>query len=737
MDRSRLGVAAALGAIAAALAVFCAPLFTSGVSALTGDNLTHSLPLRLDLARILDGAPWRWVDPRTAFGFPFYAEGVNGWLHPWQTLVLAALPELAAHDFLYVSSFFLTGASALLAARALGLGLGAALAAGLATAFSPVVLENLYNASYAHSTAWAAVCVVAFERWWAAPGTRRLGLFAAAVALAVCAGYPPTAYALFLFLGVALATRVALERRDVVRRLAGFAAALALGLGIAAPQVLPLAELATLSVRQEEVEVLNSFPWSHFLGGLVFDPDPALYEPGRYAFFTAPLATVLALVAVPFAPLLRDPRLLGYAAGTFVCVGAASGPGSGVFEVLHAVLPGFDRLRLLSPFLFVAVLPAGVLLGALLEAATRGAHGRAQRTAVGSFAIAFAGFAVLSLPAATAVAWYRELAIALAAAAGLAFATLPRVGRPGSVWIVWIAVLAIEIAVLRTGHRAWLPDRVLDEGRPLAAALAERVKAEPDARAMHFRTQRLRATFDGMVGQHWKSPRYASFVRNGRRVAMPLANLLDELPFAGMSGALALAGYPELIAQMEMELRARSATPPGERAVDRWGVRWVVRFGDLAKLRLAPGMTSVWRDPAGDLELLENAHALPVWQWQAGVAEAGAGDAGTQRPAAWRRAIESLPWVTPETEGPFAWSAAEPGRLFAALPLHPSWTAVLDGAALRPVRAGDGFGMEIPAAAGAHRAELRFVPHALHAGILVGVASLAVFAWLVARRPRA
>jgi len=729
LERNRLGAVVGAGAIAAALAAFFWPLFAGGVSALTGDNLSHSLPVHVDLARMLGDAPWRLWDPRAAFGFPVHAEATSGWFHPWKLLLLALFPPLVAHDLVYVSSFAIAGASGLFVARQLGLALPAALLAGFAIAFSPIVLDTLYNASYAHSLAWSAVSLLAFERWWTAPGARRLAFFATSVALLLAAGYPPTAYAFFLFLGVALATRLALDRTRIAARIGGFAAALALGGGLAAIGVLPLVELMGLSVRQDAMTVLNAFPLLDFAGDLVFDPDPALYQPGRYAFFVAPLATALALVAMPFLPALREPRALSYVAGVVVCAGAASGPGSALFDLLRATLPGFDRLRLLSPFLFVAVVPSGVLLAALLTEATRPLRSNATAVAVGALALVFALFAFAAAPSATLLPWVRHLLLGLAAAAAAGLA-IARVGRRAELaWFVWIAVLLVEIAVLRTGHRAWLPDAVLAEGDALVAELAPRVHSHSESRAIHFPSQRHRATFDGMVRQHWKSPGYADFVRTSVRVQMPFANLLGDLPFAGMNGALAFSGYGALVATMHDELRGRSATPPGARALDRWSVRWMLLQGDLAKLPRAAGFERVWSDPRGDVELLENRRARERFQWEAGASDAPPLEA----PAAWRRAIEALPWVTPAIEPAFEWNAEAPGALFAAVPLHPSWSAVLDDRIVAPQLAADGFGMSIPAGPGSHRVALRFVPHAFHLGVVATAASALVVLALALR----
>jgi hypothetical protein len=730
--RSAIGSTVALLALAIALGVAFHPLFTSGVSVLTGDNATHSLPLDLRLSDAVHGGVWRFWEPDAALGFPIYAEGTAGWFHPIRLAILALVPGIAGHDLLFVGSFFLTGAAAFFVARELGSQLGTALLAALATAFSPVVLDTLYNASYAQSIAWAALCLVGFERWYAEPSRRRFAIFAASVALALLAGYVPTTYALVLFLGVVLAVRIALDRTQT-RRLPGFAAALAVGAGLAALQLLPLVELTAHSVRQQSVDVLNAFPWPNFLGGLVFDSDPALYQAGRYGYFAAPLGTVLALVGLPFVARLREPRALSYLAGIAILLAAASGPASLGFDALRALLPGLDRLRLLSPFVFVATVPTGVVLAASLDQAV--VPFPSPRSSVVGIAVAvvFALFLVASPPAAAALPWYRNLELALLAVAIAAPLGLRRIGRARLAPLVWLAVLAVEIAVLRSGHRAWLPDSVLEADRALADALGPRLREHDESRLIHFPSNAYRAVFDGMVREHWKSPGYARRVRDAMRLQVPLANLIGGVPCVETSGALPLAGYDDLVETMRDELRGRSRFAPGRRALDRWGVRWLVLHGDLARLPRAPDFETIWSDPAGDLELLENRDALPRFQWQEGAST----PSSVSAPAAWRRAIERLPWVVPTVLPAFESDAPRPGRLFAAVPFYPGWTAELDGRAVVPERAADGFGMELPLEAGRHRVELRFVPHAFHLGVLVSIATALGLAIAARRRPSA
>ena len=709
---------AALAALAVVTALWFLPFFTRPISALTGDNVTHSLPMNALVARALGPGGWRFWEPTVSFGFPVHAEGTSAVFHPLRLLLLGALPLLTAHDLLYVASFYLTGASAFLIGRALGLGGGFALAGALAASFSPAVLGNLYNLSYAHSIAWSAFALAAFELWYARPSARRAVGFAIAFALAVLAGYVPTAYALGLFLGLVLAIRIALAPRRLATHAPGFAAALGLGLGIAALQVLPLLELARHSVRQDSVAVLNSFPWQNFLVGLIFDPAPELYTPGRYVYFVAPIASVLAVIALPFLPLLRDARAWSYVGGIAVCVAAGNGPGAPLFELLRAVLPGFDRLRLLSPFSFVLLVPTAVVFAVLLREAARPGRTRRELAVVAVGALLVALSAASTLPAVAALPRYRWLGLGLLAVSLLGFAGLHLSGRLAFAPLLVVAVLLVEIAAIKPAHRAALPDSVLDEGRELAAFLRDRLREDPDARAIHYPSAAYESAFRGMVLQHWRSPHYESFVRASMAARTPFASVLDDLPFAEANGALPLAGFPELLATMQGELRGETTAARGERSIDRFRVRWVVVAGDLAGLPVAGDLQVAWRN--GALAVLENTAVQPKYQWRA-----ASGGASAPEPGILLRLARALPWAAGESQGPVEIDAPSAGRVFVAIPSYPGWTATLDGVEV-PVLPAEGIGMEIAVPPGPHRLELRFVPASFHVGLCVTVASAAI-----------
>lgn len=721
-------VAATAVLLAAVVAMFWR-LFAGDLSLLTGDNLTHSFPLHARLADALHGGSWRFWEPSVATGVPLYADGTTGWFHPMKLALFALFPLLTAHDLLYAASFFLTGASCLWLGRLLGLGPLSALLGALAVTFSPAVLGNAYNASYALALAWSGVALVAFEWWYQRPTPRRVAVLALAVALEILASYPPLAYALLFFFGLLLVFRLPFERDQRVARAVGFGGAVALALGLAAFQVLPLAELTARSVRHEAIDPLQAFPWPYYVAGLVFSNDPTLYTPGKYAyFFVAPLGTALAGLAVAFAPLLAGRIALSYVAAIAVSVGAAGGVGSPIYELLRVVLPGFDRLRLISPFVFVTLVPAGFLLAKLLAAAVDPhLSWRRLRWCVAT-GLLFALLLATAWPLHAATTFYRIVfagvfAIGLAGLIGLRLARRLSFATP-----LLIAVLLVEIFVSRRDFLACLPDAVLDPDRDLATFLAPRQREDPTARSVHLANDESKRSFENVVLQHWKSPGYAGAARTFLRTLTPYGNVMHGIGFVDANDTLPLASIPALRAAIQEELHGRAHAPAGRRLVDRFRVRWVVVQG--APVPFIEGFREVWRDPDLPVVVLENTRVAPAVQLDAQpIAASGAVLAAPR----WAGLVTALPWVSPESGGAFDVDAAAAGRAFVPIAAYPGWSATIDGNPIAIHVSEAGSALELPIEAGRHRVELSFVPYAFHGGVAIAVAS-ALAAAVLARR---
>lgn len=710
-----------------AIVFFREPLF-GGVSFLMGDNATHSLPLS---QRLGEGDVPFW-NVELGFGAPVYADGTTGWFHPWKVFLFAVFPWLVAHDLVYVTSFVVTGVAALLLARTLEAPLAIALTAALAAAFSPAVLDNHYNAAYAMALAWSGIGLVAFEAWWKEPNRRRACVFAFSIALLTLAAYPPLTYAWCFYLGIVVVVRIGGERQRIASRLLGFSGCVVLGLGLAAFQVLPMLELAQQSVRQGEVAILHRFDWTYYVAGLFFSNDPALYRDSRsLPFSPAPLGSALSFIAVAFFPLLRDRRSLSHVAAIAVCVLAVQGPGGVVFDGLRAVMPGFDRLRILSPFLFVTIVPSAALFAVLL---TRTTHTSLRRSEIAWCALSALFFALLmagslQMRLATSRLLVTEAAILGASIAGIA--VLRSYGRTAAIPILLVVAIGAEIALLRSGHLTYLSDSILDEERELAAVLRIRQREDLLARGAHLRTVPYKQVFEGMVLQHWKTPGYERFVRAALRTQTPNVNLGDRLAFVGANDALPLAAVLPLRSEIQREIRGQSSAPYGTRVIDRWRVRWLVLYGDGSRIPRSKDLETIWRDPAGDIELLENRHVLPALRWE----PSSDSTPPLASPAWWQRAIDALPWAGSESLGETSIAAPEAGRIVAAVPWFPGWSAILDGERVTPRRAQDG-AMELPVSAGTHRIELHFVPYSFHLGVGLSIGCAAIAAWLWATASR-
>jgi hypothetical protein len=742
--RASLALVAALLALEAFL---FRHLFTDRVSILNGDSLIHSLPMHRILSEWAHGGIWRFWQPDVAFGHPVYAEGTGGFFHPFAFALFACFDWLTAHDLLYVSSFALTGVFAFAAARALGLVPLAAGIAAVAAAFSPSVLWNAYNASYAHAIAWSAATLWAFERWDEARNAAARAWLGGAVALLFLAGYPPLAYATLVFLGIVAAVRALGEPRTIVARALGLGGAAVIGIALAAFQVLPLLELSAQSTRRSAVDPVQVYPIANYLVGLFLVNDPALYR-NAFLYFLAPLGTMLALLGVGFAPLQRNRFALSYVLAIAVCVSAAAGAGSVFYELFRTALPGFDRLRQLSPFLLVTVVPCAVLLATSIDAGLRQplTRGRMASCAV-TFAIG-AALVALAEPTHAATAFYLVTSAAVVAVAGAAVLVGRRTGCVGVALGVVLAVLVVESTVVKGSYVSFFPDATLAEANPLATFLDERLREDPGARVAHLWSRMTREQHDLLVYSHWKNPGYEKIIRANAARLVPSLNLLHDIATLDASDALPLAGVPELRAAVLAELQGRAALAPGQRWIDRLHIRYVI--ADAEAKSVAADLHPVWRDPTGAVQVLENPSAGAAWAKPppdamplvVQPADAGA-DSIALRPAlasfapAWiESAITALPFVHSERAGPIDVELAAAGPVYVPLPAYPGWSAWLDGERA-PLRLDDSFGMWLDAAAGHHQLELRFVPLAFYAGALASAGTLlGVVAVAVLRRRR-
>lgn len=380
--------------------------------------------------RLLAGELPLW-NPRLCAGIPELATAQSAVLSP-QTWIFAPLPpELGLPLRIFVECL-LGGAFAVLFLRRLGLDALAATLGG-ALYLSTCLLGQSFWPPMISTLLWLPAqlcCVESLSRRWS--WRAWLGLVAA-TALQAVAGFPQFAlYSLQLVAAYApcraLALRGANARGLVV--LAGTAAAVALGLGVAGAQLLPTAELAALGTR---AGVLGAGE-IHYLG-----------DPGAMAALRNSVDPAPKLLAFDY---LRGGNYLGIATLLLLALGAASADA-----------------RLVGPLLVLGAL--GLLLSggyqgwgaelyrayAELPLVGRLRSPERQRivTLVCAIALACIG---LDRVGRTAPALSRRRRGAAAGAVLLCAAVVATVGADGAPWRAALALLLI-LGALAAGTRRW------------------------------------------------------------------------------------------------------------------------------------------------------------------------------------------------------------------------------------------------------------------------------------------
>jgi hypothetical protein len=218
----------------------------------SGDFVAYYLPnAEYAGARFAKGELPLW-NPHQSAGSPLLATLQVGALYPPNWLH-AALPTQTA--FLVLATFHVALAALLAGAlaRALGAGGWGAAVAGLAYASSLQVVATIWSPPTHYAAAWAPGLLLAVDRVIARPEPRRAVGLAVAAAMSLLSGWPYTfamlALAASVYAGVVFAAQALRTRRIPWRGALALVIGVAGGLMLAAPQLLPAAELVERSCR--------------------------------------------------------------------------------------------------------------------------------------------------------------------------------------------------------------------------------------------------------------------------------------------------------------------------------------------------------------------------------------------------------------------------------------------------------------------------------------------------------
>lgn len=183
-------------------------------------------------------------------GFPLLAEGQSAVLYPPHWLLLGLLPFPFSYHSVFLTHFFMAGVFTYLLARKCRLGVAGATLAALVFMFGSSYAGLFYGVMSLRTLVWFPLSLYFVERLvekhnkWVVVG------LAASWAMSFLGGYPQMAFYSFLASGLHFFLRLAEPRRrskgEAVKE---YLAAVTLGLGLAACQLVPTLELARYSSR--------------------------------------------------------------------------------------------------------------------------------------------------------------------------------------------------------------------------------------------------------------------------------------------------------------------------------------------------------------------------------------------------------------------------------------------------------------------------------------------------------
>ncbi|MCE5228796.1 YfhO family protein [bacterium] len=311
-------------------------------------------------------------NPHVMLGVPFLGEGQAAIFHPLSTLFVF-LPTGVAINWLAALSFVLTGLFFHGWLRALKLSKAAACFGALIWCYSNVIVVRIYagHLSILLTLIEMPLILMLWERWRA---SRRIAFLAGipfAYGFMIAAGYPQLLYtfSLFFLVYVLIGSALACASKSSARRegidILLLGVCIVLGAGIGAVQLLPSADYAAQSMRQNpSLEFSGTF--SFIPGNIVtilaprffgYGSDPALTEyywrSGNYWEMTLYIGMLPLMLIVP--GLMAAPRrraiVFGSCAALFSLI--ALGRFTPLFPIIFDYVPGFKLFRGPSKYILV------------------------------------------------------------------------------------------------------------------------------------------------------------------------------------------------------------------------------------------------------------------------------------------------------------------------------------------------------------------------------------------------
>lgn len=334
-------------------------------------SLTH-YPQRVFAAQMLRQGRLASWNPYVLCGFPLLAEGQIGVLYPLNGLFVLPIPPHLAFTCFIVVHYSLAGVFTYLLVRSLAVSWTGAFVSALAFALSGYLMAQLINLNIMSGSIWLPLILCCFLRAVRLRSHAWAALTGVAMALQILTAQPQVVFysllALIIYCFFVLAYRRGARRPMALLTI--LLIALAVGGGLAAPQLLPTGQLKRLSLRAEglDYETMTSFSlppyrliaflFPNFLGNPVsgYIGLPFFEEHHAYIGLLPLLAAGLAWHR------RKEKHVIFFLILAGVSLLLALGNQTPLYLLLRYV-PGFDLFRIPARWLLVVTLALAVLSG--------------------------------------------------------------------------------------------------------------------------------------------------------------------------------------------------------------------------------------------------------------------------------------------------------------------------------------------------------------------------------------
>ena len=231
------------------------------------DLFDVNLPLRAWTAAQLRAGHFPVWYPGTYGGVPLFSLPEAAPAYPFSTLFYLLFPPVAATAWSLVAHLVLAGVGTGLVARRLGASLSGQILAAMVISGGLWLPEHFRQLNLVQAAAWVPWLWLALDRWLASPTLRQGALLGLVGGLLGLAGHAQILHHAVTALGVWALYRLIVQHRDghatraeLLQRAGTLTVAAVVGLLIAAPALLPVAELAGMATRADNAGFQHRFP---------------------------------------------------------------------------------------------------------------------------------------------------------------------------------------------------------------------------------------------------------------------------------------------------------------------------------------------------------------------------------------------------------------------------------------------------------------------------------------------